>query len=172
MFYNENMKKKYKIGLIIGRFQPFHKGHGYLIKRALERVDKLIIEIGSSNIKNIDNPISYRSRKKLVEIFSEKEGLKNKIIKIIPLPDNPSDEVWLYNAIKRAGDFDVVISNNDENVNIFFKKRGYQVLKFPFYKRYMYEGEKIRELIRRGKDWENRVPNYLVPEIEQSAMCK
>jgi len=44
-------------GLIIGRFQPFHKGHLHAIEHALKEVDELIIAVGSSQYVNTeDNP--------------------------------------------------------------------------------------------------------------------
>ena len=43
-----------KIGLIIGKFAPLHKGHEYLIKTALETVDKLYILIYETDLINID----------------------------------------------------------------------------------------------------------------------
>ncbi|MCK5309571.1 MAG: adenylyltransferase/cytidyltransferase family protein, partial [Thermoplasmata archaeon] len=36
-------------GLIIGRFQPFHKGHFEVLKEIAGQVDKLIIGIGSAD---------------------------------------------------------------------------------------------------------------------------
>jgi len=37
------MAEKGKTGLIIGKFAPLHKGHQFLIERALEKVDRLIV---------------------------------------------------------------------------------------------------------------------------------
>lgn len=37
------MKKKYKTGLVIGKFYPFHKGHEYLIQTALNSVEELTV---------------------------------------------------------------------------------------------------------------------------------
>ena len=39
---------RYKRGLIIGRFQPFHNGHLKLIQQVLEECEELIIVIGSA----------------------------------------------------------------------------------------------------------------------------
>ena len=43
----ENQRKLTR-GLIIGRFQPFHKGHLDLVYQVLEEINELIIVIGSS----------------------------------------------------------------------------------------------------------------------------
>ena len=41
--------KKYKLGMILGRFQIFHKGHESIINKALELCDEVIILIGSAD---------------------------------------------------------------------------------------------------------------------------
>ena len=57
---------KNKIALIVGRFQPFHKGHLFLIKKALTLADKVVIGIGSANIIDVNNPIDFETRKKII----------------------------------------------------------------------------------------------------------
>lgn len=37
------MKNKKTSGLIIGKFAPFHRGHRFLIEKALKKVDRLIV---------------------------------------------------------------------------------------------------------------------------------
>ena len=39
-----------KIGLTLGKFAPFHKGHEFLIKSALYEVDKLIVVIYNASL--------------------------------------------------------------------------------------------------------------------------
>lgn len=41
--------EKEKIGLIVGRFQPFHEGHLKLIRLAIKENDKVIIGVGQPN---------------------------------------------------------------------------------------------------------------------------
>ena len=43
-----------KVGLIIGKFAPLHKGHEYLIKAALKEVEKLYILVYETNLIDID----------------------------------------------------------------------------------------------------------------------
>ncbi|MEM4271334.1 MAG: pantetheine-phosphate adenylyltransferase, partial [Candidatus Pacearchaeota archaeon] len=157
--------KKYKIGLLIGRFQPFHSGHLWLIKRALQSINRLKIGIGSANVKDIDNFLTYDQRKKILETVIKKENLQEKILKIIPLDDYPDDNVWFKKTIEAVGDFNVVVGNNDW-VNDIFEKKGYEILKTGYYKRYLYEGVKIRKLIKEGKNWQDRLPDYLISNFK------
>lgn len=158
MIFKIMQKKKYQIGLVIGRFQPLHKGHAFLIKKALTFAECLIIGIGSTNVKNSDNPLSFFQRKQLVQLYVRSEGLKDKVKKIISLPDVPNDNEWLKDTLKKTGKIDVVIGNNDW-VNGIFEEAGVPIVEIPYYKRYLMEGVKIRKLMKDGKSWENRVPS-------------
>ena len=43
---------KYKVGFVLGRFQPFHRGHQYLIEKALEQCESVIVGVGSVNVED------------------------------------------------------------------------------------------------------------------------
>lgn len=159
------MEKHYKIGLVIGRFQPFHNGHLYLIKEALKLCDVLIIGIGSSNIIDFDNPWNAVQRMEFVQKIILQEKLEDKIIKIVEIPDVPDDDKWYEITLDKVGNFDVSIGNNDW-VNGIFKNHNIVVLEIPFFQRYLNEGKKIRELMRHNKSWQDRVPSYLVDSIK------
>jgi len=154
--------KPYKLGLVIGRFQPFHLGHKYLIQKALDTADKIIIGIGSANVTDENNPYSYELRKKMVEEFIHQEGIGDRVLRIIPSNDTPSDDDWLEQTLAAAPNVDIVIGNNDWT-NGIFEKAGFEVLYVPYYKRELYEGWRIRKLMKEGKNWENRVPSYIIP---------
>lgn len=150
------------VGLIIGRFQPFHKGHVYLVRKALQHVDVLVIGIGSSNVHDVDNPLSYSVRKEMVEVALKREGLRDKLRAIVPIPDVPNDNEWLRITKEHVGKFDLSIGNN-EWVNGIFEAADISILRVPYYKRFLYEGKRIRKLMREGRPWEGRIPDYLVP---------
>lgn len=139
--------KKYKVGLVIGRFQPFHKGHLSLIKQSLSFTRNIIICIGSSNVFDFDNPYSAKEREEMLKNELAKENLLPHILKIIYIPDDPSDTAWLASIIQKTGAFDIVIGNNDY-VNNIFSHAGFKTIHVSFYKRYIYEGQKIREKLR------------------------
>lgn len=142
---------KYKTGLVIGRFQPFHRGHLYLIKEALKQAEELSIAIGSVNVRNEDNPFSYEERKKFIISSLKKHSLTDKVRSIIPINDFPSDDDWLKEVKEMAGKFDMAFGNN-EWTNDILEKAGYKVIYVPFHKREIYEGVKIREEMKKVKD--------------------
>lgn len=157
--------KQYRIGLVVGRFQPFHKGHLYLIKKALTIASKLVIGIGSSNIVNEDNPLSYRTRRSMILRVFEKEGLQERLLKIVPIPDVPDDDEWLRITQKRVGSFAVSIGNNGW-VNGIFRKASIPVIEVPHLRKSYYKGTTIRTLVKKGKSWESRVPRYVYAQIK------
>jgi len=127
----------YHVALIVGRFQPFHKGHLFLIKKALEKADKIIIGIGSANITDENNPIDYETRKKVIKAVFYKEKMEEKLSRIVPLDDFFDDEKWLFNLKKQVGKFDLALGNNEWTNNIL-KKAGYKVLEVDYCNRDLY----------------------------------
>ncbi len=141
---------KYKAGLVVGRFQPFHKGHLHLIKKALEKAEKVIVAVGSANVSKEDNPFSFEERKKQIAESLKKNKLDKKIMKIVPVDDHPDDDVWLRKLVEKVGKFNVAFGNN-EWTNGILEKAGYPVIRIPFHKRHKYEGTKIRNKLKLSK---------------------
>ena len=158
---------KYKTGLVIGRFQPFHKGHGYLVLEALKHANKLIIGIGSINQDDSNNPLTFNQVKQLLTKFIIEEGIGNKIIGVYGIPDFVSDAQWGKYVTTNLPHFDLVISNNDWT-NQILKASGYTIIEVPFFKRELFEGKQIRQLFRTNKPWANRVPEYLIDQTKAS----
>ena len=152
--------------LVVGRFQPFHKGHLHLLNETLKHADKIIIAIGSSNIKDDNNPLSFDIRKAMLEKVFENENLKNKLLKIVPSPDDVDDNKWLNLLLKNAGKFDIALGNNDWT-NGILEKAGYKVISVPHVDRNELQGAVIRKLFRARKSWQKRVPKYLVEFIQK-----
>ena len=74
--------KAYSLGLLVGRFQTVHLGHGQMIARAIELCSRVGIFVGSSQESGTErNPFPYEVR----------EGLLKKLfgdgIEVYPLPD-------------------------------------------------------------------------------------
>lgn len=157
---------KHNTGLLIGRFQPFHLGHLYLLKKGLENANRLVIGIGSSNVVNELNPFSIAEREDMLREVLERENLTDRIVRIVNIPDIPDDDKWVEKALELAGNIDIIIGNNEKGVNIFFERHGYKVLRFPYYRRETLEGTLIRKLlIDKDSSWKDAVPSYLVRKI-------
>lgn len=162
--------KRYPLALFIGRFQPFHKGHLWEIKRALKLAEKLIVGIGSSNLEDRKNPYPSDKRRRMVEVVLAAEGIGERVIKIEELPDT-TDQEWVDNVKKmvvgagyQPGET-LVIGNNDW-VNDLLEPEGFVIYEPGFYNREELEGVKIREMMKTGDNgWKSRVPEEVARQI-------
>ena len=163
--------KQYKVALFIGRFQPFHNGHLYSLEKCLEIAEKVIIAVGSSQESGTENnPWDYKIRKMMVCAVVRKRGMDERVEKIISCPDNPSDKKWLSDIKKRAGKFDIVVSNNEWTLKVM-KDAGHEVYESGLFNRDELEGVKIRMMMRSGdENWKSRVPKVVLGKIDMSAI--
>ena len=76
------MNKPFELGLIVGRFQTFHLGHGSVFDRALSVCRRVGVFIGSSQESGTqNNPFTYETRRDMLKrVYGDK-------IEIFPLPD-------------------------------------------------------------------------------------
>jgi len=74
-------EKAYKTGILVGRFQILHKGHGDMIRKAQQICEHIDIFVGSSQESGtLKNPLSFEMRKDLLAQVFPRAG-------IFPLPD-------------------------------------------------------------------------------------
>lgn len=163
--------KKYKVALFIGRFQPFHNGHLYSLKKCLEIAEKVTIMVAKSNVSGTqDDPWNAQIREQMVKAVVSSEKIEKKVTQIVSSPDNPSDKVWLTQVIEKVGTFDVAVSNNQWVLSIF-KEAGYETYESGLFNRDELEGVKIRAMMREGDEsWKSRVPEKVLREIDMSAI--
>ena len=82
--------------IVLGRFQPFHKGHEFLVNSALKLChksdDELVIAIGSA-AKGWDseNPWTYEERKGMIESWLQTD----KQVTIIGIEDINDPPNWV-----------------------------------------------------------------------------
>lgn len=89
-----------RIGILVGRFQPFHNEHLKLVLRALEKFDKLIIVIGSSyQDRSLKNPFLAFERRDYI-INSLPNGTLERI-RFIHQADLPGDNSSWVREIER-----------------------------------------------------------------------
>lgn len=144
------------IGLLIGRFQPFHLGHLDAVKFALSNVDELSIGIGSSNRFNEKrNPFTADERKEMIESSLDEITLKK--TRIYYIPDVNDHERWTHHVDEIVPKYDIVFSN-DEFTRTLFGKRGIKVISVPLKQREILSGTDIRVKIKDDQNWVGLVP--------------
>ena len=106
----------FELGIIVGRFQSFHRGHEYIIDKAVEICDTVGIFIGSSQeYGTFKNPFSYETRKRILgKVYGDK-------VVVHPLPDIGvgNNSAWgeyvLKNTVECFGKApDMLVSGKEE----------------------------------------------------------
>ena len=152
------MSTRFKRGLFIGRFQPFHLGHLGAIRTALEHVEELIIVVGSAEYSHSDkNPFTAGERVEMIRAALKEANIDPSKYLIIPIRDVHIHATWVPFIVSQTPKFDVIFTN-EALTSRLFKEREYRVERIPFLQRNDYSSTEIRKRILNGKNWESLVP--------------
>lgn len=143
------MDKVYKLGITVGRFQTFHKGHQVMIDTAIGLCEKVGVFIGSSQESGTNkNPFTYEMRESILKkIYGDR-------IQIYPLPDIGvgNNSKWgdyvLENVIEKCGESpDLLISGKEERrIDWFDSVKGLMIAELYIPKTIDISANKMREL--------------------------
>ncbi len=151
--------------LIIGRFQPFHKGHAELVKYAVKKYEEIIVVIGSAyNSYTPQNPFTGGERYLMIRRAMEEMGIEKYYI--VPVPDINRYGVYASHVSDLSPEFDIVLSNNPV-IKEIFEKDGFKVESTPLFEREKYSGTEIRRRMAEGEGWEELVPAAVVDSIKE-----
>jgi HTH-type transcriptional repressor of NAD biosynthesis genes len=110
---NLRMRDEHKIGLTLGKFAPFHKGHQLLIETAINEVDELIVLIYDDPIINI--PLATRAGW-IREIYPK--------ITVIEGVNSPNDSGYTAEIMKIQEEYVSSILGN-RNISHFYSSEPY-----------------------------------------------
>jgi nicotinamide-nucleotide adenylyltransferase len=146
-------------GLFIGRFQPFHKGHLATVKFALEKVEQLVIVVGSAQKSHEPrNPFTAGERIRMIKESLDSDGETDvRRILIIPVPDTDVHALWTHQVDMLVPKYDVVFAN-DLFTLMLFKEKGIKALEAPLYRRDEMKATEIRKRMIAEEIWEDLVP--------------
>jgi nicotinamide-nucleotide adenylyltransferase len=155
-------------GLFIGRFQPFHKGHLATVKFALEKVEHLVIVVGSAQKSHEPrNPFTAGERirmiKESLDIDSETDVRR---ILIIPIPDTDVHSLWTHQVDMLVPKYDVVFAN-DLFTLMLFREQGVKAIEAPLYRRNEMRATEIRRRMAADEIWEDLVPMSVSKVIKE-----
>ena len=156
-------KKKKNIAFFIGRFQPLHHGHIYVINTILKSFKLIKIGIGSSQLSNSENdPFSSDERFRFIDEAMKKRGINKNRYEIYEIPDIYNASKWVEHVVSIVGEFDILFSNSNWVRNLF-KNEEYDVgKKLEIFKK-KYNATNIRNLITKNKEsWKSLVPKEVV----------
>jgi nicotinamide-nucleotide adenylyltransferase len=156
-------------GLMLGRFQPFHKGHLALTKQILSECDELVIIIGSAQFNFIDkDPFSAGERALMIHEALKEAGIDLSRCYVIPVANDENNARWLAYLRSMVPPFDVLYSGNDFVKYLAHSQDSNIEIKEPVFAEVNeYNGTNIRHLMQDGKPWEHLVPPAVAKVIQQ-----
>jgi len=155
-------------GVFPGRFQPIHWGHLKVIEWALQRLDELIIVVGSAQESHtLTNPFTAGERIEMIRAALNDAGIDRSRVLIIPLSDIYMNAVWVRYLAMNVPRFRYAIARNPLVVRLF-KESGYEVLIPPPFERGKLSSTNIRKLMIMGSDeWRELVPPSVAKIIDE-----
>ncbi len=130
-------------GIVLGRFQPFHKGHAHLVKVALENFEQITIAIGSAQEEwTVDNPFSVQERTDMLRAWATSNQFQDNIT-IVGIEDINDPPNWVEHASKHHGEGTLVTS--DDAPTRLYETAAVQVHWVDLHEREQFEGWRIRQ---------------------------
>jgi len=127
--------------VVLGRFQPFHKGHQHLVESALA-LGPTTIAIGSSQESwTPDNPWSGDEREEMITTW-----LDNREATIVQIEDINDPPNWVDYATEFHGK-GIIVTSDQETKNLY-EKSGWQVEWVDLTKRESFEGWRVRSTLK------------------------
>ncbi len=153
-------------GLLIGRFQPFHRGHLSVVReiRRARPDAPLLLGIGSAQESfTWRNPFTAGERFEMIARAVDEAELER--VEIVPVLDIQRHSIWVRYLEGLLPVFDRVYTNNPLT-RLLFERGGYDVESPPLVDRRRYEGERLRGLLANDRGWKELVPPSVARYLE------
>ena len=118
--------RRYRLGLVLGRFQGLHIGHEAVIRRALRNCDRVIVQIGSADKAGTrHDPFPAGLRKEMLEAMFPRLSRNGRVV-IVPLNDLGVGDVpaWgdyvIESARRAVGMPECIVFGNEEKCRTWF----------------------------------------------------
>ncbi|MDE1854089.1 MAG: nicotinamide-nucleotide adenylyltransferase [Thaumarchaeota archaeon] len=156
-----------RVGLLVGRFQPFHLGHLEAVKYALKHVGYLYVVVGSAQRSHErDNPFTAGERITMIKSALDGNGVDPSKWMAIPIPDADSHSLWVSTVESMVPKFDLVFTN-DALTFLLFNEERIEVRAVPYLDRKRYSATNVRDRILERKDWESLVPGQVAKLVKK-----
>lgn len=154
------------VGVLVGRFQPFHNGHLEAVRYALRKVDYLYIVIGSSQRNHErDNPFTAGERIAMIKAALDSSNVDPARWMAIPIADTESHALWPAILKATVPPFNIVFTNDGLTTRLL-KEQGVRVEAVKYLKRSSYSATNVRNRILEMKEWERLVPEPVASMVK------
>ncbi|RME21035.1 MAG: nicotinate-nucleotide adenylyltransferase [Deltaproteobacteria bacterium] len=168
---------EFELGMIHGRFHPFHLEHLRYLRLAERRCERLIVGITNPDPSTIvpdersshrhrpeENPYTFFERLLMVDAVIAEEGIDRSRVHIVPFPIH-HPERWRYYAPENTVMFVVAYSDWERSKAERLRRAGYRVELVESFEKGI-SGTEVRRLMREGGDWKRLVPASVARLIE------
>ena len=162
-------------GLLVGRYQPFHRGHLAVVReiRTARPDQELILGVGSAQESYTwKNPFTSGERLEMIGRALAEARLDR--VLAIPLPDIDRHALWVRYVESLVPPFERVYTNNPLT-HLLFEESEYEVERPKLVERARFEGESVRTHLADDAGWEPLVPPAVacyLKEIRASARLR
>ncbi len=159
-------------GLLVGRFQPFHRGHLEVVRkiRAARPREPLILVVGSAQESfTRANPLTAGERLELIDRCLSEAHLSE--VSAVPLPDIQRHAQWAAYVVSMVPAFGRVYTNNPLT-RLLFERAGFEVEAPELVERERFEGTHVRALLESGGAWHELVPPAGVRFLEELGLAQ
>lgn len=159
------------IGMVHGRFQPFHNGHLEYVLRARARSRALVVGITNPDPTHVRdspanrerataeaNPFPFWLREQMIRGALLDAGVPAHDLSIVPFPIHEPD-LWDHYVPPRAVHFVRVFSAWEERKVAELRAAGYDVEVLDQGAPKRETGTEVRRLLRSGAPWQDLVPH-------------
>lgn len=152
--------------LVVGRFQPVHKGHVALLQRALEDCQEVVVGIGSSAAKtSLRNPFSAAERRQMLTACFPADVASGRL-RIIDVPDIHDPPRWAAHVLALSGPVNRVFGNDDDTLALF-EMANLPVVRTGLVERERFQANHIRvQLAEDDPAWRKAVPAPVLALLE------
>lgn len=166
---------KYKLGLVVGRMQPFHLGHLHMLKVGFENCEKLVILLGSAQFFGTsNNPCTYAQRESYVRKALIQEGIDESRFLFAPVVDiGVGNSIYWGNYIMNTCKFitgnypDVIVGGREHGRDLWLDQKLFSKVEFIEVERELRATDLRAFFIARDNNWKAMVPSCLIEQYEQ-----
>lgn len=149
--------------LVIGRFQPFHRGHLAGVEAVAPDFDEVVLVVGSAEKSHtMENPFTAGERVEMIRAALADAGIGDAYP--VPVRDLHRNALWVHHVETYVPGFEAVVTHNPLPARLF-SEAGYEVVQPDLSERKRYRGEVVRQRLLDGGDWASLVPDAVAEVI-------
>jgi nicotinamide-nucleotide adenylyltransferase len=159
-------------GMMVGRFQPFHKGHLAAVHHILSEVEELVLIIAAAEQAfKAKNPFTAGERYEMIhQTLIDELGKNRTKVLIVTAPDINDYSLWPFHLKRLSPSFEIVYTHN-HITKLLFNNHEIAVKTLPTFHHEKWNGTNIRKLMsQKNAKWKKLVPkavkDFLEKEIE------